>query len=45
MKAYYNGHDARTESICIDCTKFSDCKYAREGKTICNNFVRIIDEK
>lgn len=38
MKASYNGYDERIESICINCTKFGDCKYAREGKTICNHF-------
>lgn len=27
-----------TDSICINCLKFGDCKYAKEGKSICNKF-------
>ena len=44
MKTSFRGHDLRTESICLNCQKFGDCKYAREGKTICNHFIKSDDD-
>lgn len=40
----YRGHDVRIESICTECVNFGDCKFASEGKTICNKFKACFDE-
>ena len=40
----YKGHDERTESICIICLNFGDCKHAREGKTVCNKYKPDFDD-
>ena len=44
MKTSFRGHDLRTESLCLNCQKFGDCEYAREGKTICNRFIKSDDD-
>ena len=40
----FKAQDLRTDSICINCDKFGDCKYAREGKQFCGHFRAINDE-
>ena len=39
MIASFKHSDLRTDNICANCAKRSQCIYARDTKAICNNFV------